>query len=136
MGLGLFGHMGLHQWGQRETKPGGETKAPSLSSLLPQPAPQAPPPGTTPALGSAAMEEGGTNHFLFPCFQTLSLSDLTLNPHRAQALTQENCKNKSENDLPGLKPWAQHWDLLESQCPAALCSSPRCIGIAQGFLLV
>lgn len=38
MGPGLFGHMGLHQWGRRETKPGGETKAPSLS---PSPSPPA-----------------------------------------------------------------------------------------------
>lgn len=32
MGPGLFGHMGLHQWGCWETKPGGETKAPSPSA--------------------------------------------------------------------------------------------------------
>ena len=34
MGQGLFGHMGLHQWGHRETKLGGETKAQSLSLSL------------------------------------------------------------------------------------------------------
>ena len=77
------------------------------------------------------------NHFLFPCFQPFSLSGLTaerncrLGESRQSCsqlrtgrrlLTQENCKNKSENDLPGLKCWAQHWALLESKQP---CTAPH-----------
>lgn len=72
-----------------------------------------------PASGLAVMEGEKINHFLFPCFQPFSLCGLAaeLNcksgePRQScsqiraghKALTRENSKNKSENDLLGLGP--------------------------------
>lgn len=87
---------------------------------------QAAPP--CPASGSAAMEGKKINRFLFPLFPAIftfrshcrtelqvgrTSPVLLPNPHWPQALTRKNCKNKSENDLPRLKSWAQ----LESKQP-------------------
>lgn len=104
MGPWLFGHMGLCQWGCWETKPGGETKAPSPSP--PAMAARTSLPGRfptwaahwgnwvtwgsaaqcdtgpstaraappPPALGSAAM--GGINTFFAPCSHFRSLVPL------------------------------------------------------------